>query len=62
MGGGGDFGHNSLDLALKIHLRATRAFLGLAKTTPTPEILSEFNHFAKKSPKNDVFKNLNNTV
>ena len=37
------FRFTSVDSALKIHLRAARAFLGLAKTTPIPGILSEFN-------------------
>ena len=41
--GGEVFGYNSFDSALKIHLRAARAFLGLAKTTPIPGIISEFN-------------------
>ena len=41
--GGEVFGFNSVDSALKVHLRAARAFLGLAKTTPIPGILSEFN-------------------
>ena len=41
--GGEVFGNNSFDSALKIHLRAARAFLGLAKATPIPGILSEFN-------------------
>ena len=41
--GGEVFGFNSFDSALKIHLRAARAFLGLPKTTPIPGIISEFN-------------------
>ena len=38
--GGEVFGYNSVDSALKVHLRAARAFLGLAKTVPIPGVLS----------------------
>ena len=41
--GGGIFGFNKFDSAQKIHLRATRSFLGVNKTTPIIGIISEFN-------------------
>ena len=50
--GGEVFGYNLFDSALKIHLRAARAFLGLAKTAPIPGILSEFNHILPQTRNN----------
>ena len=41
--GGEIFGNDSYESALKLHLRAARSFLGVAKTTPIPGILSEIN-------------------